>query len=923
MDPYSNPAISRFLSKHNPNNSINNNQKLNNSATGAPGTAPSTTPSPPPSAHSVLIPKLASSSTLTSLNPLSPNQESALSCDDFFSNSNTDDPNSSSNVPTPVVKPASPPLNPNMNHEERQVFLNDDSLIPPSSMSPLTETRNFLDRQQQQQQQKKSSYSNLTKLQSMFICNAKANSHLNSNANATCLVPSNSSRNSLVQPDIEPSLVSQSGRNPPPLFSTSPQFLQNPFYGQPESATSSSRSKHKSYGLLQDDQHLPGEYLPEIGFNRAPSFPSEDYLDVVSTLSPDQIQALPFSIRRKVKSVLSGSATETDVRNISQNLDSIMHYASTAEPPSQENSDCDTSADPTPTSSTPAMAIRPGLNPLPRASPGISPNTSAFFGEPNNLNETLLSPSSQSLLRAQQPTFMSPREYSDNPVSFFIPNSHRRLHRAATSVYPPHHSNHSSNSNTRHNSISASTGANRNNLSRSASLSFSSSSNNSPALQYLTRFASNTFSPGGASEAGSFAANGEEMGQEIGDYVIGKQIGYGGFSQVKEAHTITKDGVKETLAVKIVHKVASNAPTRNPDMIMARDTASADRLEQIQNEFDHEVSLWKTLDHPNILKLLSVHEDETATYCFTNKITGGTLFDLVKKTHHKGLQPSLAIHYTKQLASALLYLHDMQSIVHRDVKPENCLIEEEQNGDTTLVLCDFGMSDYFDNEILTGIEEEEGENDDNEDGDEDDEMHSDGDDRFRCPRKIGPSETSSILNQYHVHQSPSAIALKKNQVTSPSSSTRPSRQNSLFGGAALSSCSTTDQNIGSLPYASPELLESSKPIFSPTVDIWAYGVLVYSMFRGHLPWNHAFAPKLRELIIKGEWAESEFEEHVRDRVNPSDSNSSGSSDKDAYANKMARWVLELVRGCLEVDIATRFTIRQIVDHLGKYQEITS
>lgn len=625
--------------------------------------------------------------------------------------------------------------------------------------------------------------------------------------------------------------------------------------------------KTKPYGSLTDrstsnhtsveTSHFRGEYLPEPSHITSP-------IEAVSSLSPDQIQALPFSFRRRVKSVLSGTASETDLRTVGDNIDTILELSGSA-----------SSKDSTPIGTTPAMAIgHKRVANLQRDSPSVSPNTSTFFNY--SQPESLLSPSSQSYLRQQNSDALS-----------FSASSHKKLHRAAT-MYPAVSSRKVGSLSSRHNSVSASNL--RGNISRSASLS---SANNSPALQFLTRIASNTFSPSAASNSEC-----EDMGEQIGDYVIGKMIGYGGFSEVKEAHTIDDTGAKKTKAVKIVRKLPQNAPFRNPDIVGDEE----DRLEKLHEEFDHEVLLWKTLNHPNILKLLCVHDNDHATYCFTEKITGGTLFDLIKLSKRKGLPTAECIDFSKQLAAALLYLHETQKIVHRDVKPENCLIEIEKDGKKRLVVCDFGMSDYF------GIESND---------EEDCDMEILDNDQFGVShygQKIGPSRTSSILNQYHG---------KKSETSSKVSSTKPSRQNSLLSGnhnnssqfsgisSSVSSLSfTTDNNIGSLPYASPELLLSPSPIFHPTIDIWAYGVLVYFMFKGSLPWQHPLAPKLREMILKGDWQPNEFEAHVFQKL----LNESGNSEDHSRLKAIAEKITNLVANCLQIDPEKRFTIRQIVEY---------
>lgn len=708
-----------------------------------------------------------------------------------------------------------------MNIEDHRVYYNDDSLIPPSSLPPLTETKKFLDSRQQQSQAKENSFNDLSKLTSKFPLGYSPDASVK----LTHFVP---------VPSSQPISTSQLGNILPQLG------LQDP--------NSALSQRSKSYGSLQQTQDDAGEYLPST-----PSFQTEDYLDVLSNLTPDQIQAQPFTMRRRIKALMSGTATDADVRTVSQNLNSIMQAAASAEGSSQENSNTalSTPQDTEPVNTnTSAMPIQPSLV---GRSPVISPNTSVFFNEA----DSILSPSSQSILRSQ--SLLGSRQASmDRSATFNLGGTPRHIHRSATMYQgTPRQS---------------SAGSERR-CSRSASLS---SSVNSPALQYLTRFASHSFSP----SADPFARD-SSAGEEVGGYIIGKMIGYGGFSEVKEAHTI-ENGEKKTLAVKIVHKIASNIPVRNPEIM------TQDALDQVQNAFLHEVTLWKTLDHPNILKLLNVYEDDKAVYCFTDKISGGTLFDLIRKTKRKGLRPRLAINYIQQISSALLYLHETMHIVHRDIKPENCLIEEESDGRSRVVLCDFGMSDNFHTDEM----------DDNMGDENGNEGYWSEVGPSRACGLFGPADTSSQLNQYH--------RSTDKPHSSKSSSRATSRRNSLFADSPSSSSVASD-NFGSLPYASPEVLESKTPIFLPTVDMWALGILMYTMFEGRFPWQHTFAPKLRTMITEAKWSKEAFGQRVYEL-------SLQDGDSPQAAEKVSRQVLLAVMCCLEPDVEQRWTIRQVAEH---------
>jgi serine/threonine protein kinase len=169
----------------------------------------------------------------------------------------------------------------------------------------------------------------------------------------------------------------------------------------------------------------------------------------------------------------------------------------------------------------------------------------------------------------------------------------------------------------------------------------------------------------------------DDEGQEIGSYIIGRQIGVGGFSVVKEAIAI--DNAKQVHAVKIVRKHATTDEWGN---------------ESLQTHFEHEINVWKCLSNRYILPLLSVVETSYATWAFTLLFTGGTLFDAFKD-HRQGLPPMMALKYAYQLASALRYLHQDARVVHRDVKLENCILDAPMAEGGNLRLCDFGLADFL------------------------------------------------------------------------------------------------------------------------------------------------------------------------------------------------------------------------------------
>ncbi|PYH99340.1 kinase-like protein [Aspergillus ellipticus CBS 707.79] len=336
------------------------------------------------------------------------------------------------------------------------------------------------------------------------------------------------------------------------------------------------------------------------------------------------------------------------------------------------------------------------------------------------------------------------------------------------------------------------------------------SSGKSPASMFLSMWSASAEEP---------APQPDDEGQMVGtEYVLGKQIGFGGFSTVKEAYKVEESGKTKRLAVKIVKKQISGRSEKEND--------------EVQAEFDHEVRVWRYLSHPNVLTLDAVYETDYATFCFTKLAIGGTLFDLVRQ-NRQGLDMKLAKKYTYQLACAVRYLHEDARVVHRDIKLENCLLDPtESSGGTqgsTLVLCDFGMAEWM--------------NTDNDDASSD--PYDNAADR-PPPKNIGPAGSSTSV-------------------------------------------------AGSLEYASPELLHSDNGLIRPCVDMWAFGVIVYTVLVGSRPFQDAFAPRIVTNITSGNWN--------KDAV---------LGEADSPLRQEKEDALELIMGCLHMNVARRWTIRDVI-----------
>ena len=123
-----------------------------------------------------------------------------------------------------------------------------------------------------------------------------------------------------------------------------------------------------------------------------------------------------------------------------------------------------------------------------------------------------------------------------------------------------------------------------------------------------------------------------------------------------------------------------------------------------QTLIEKEIQIQLSLNHPNIVRLYSYHEDNKNYYLILEYVNGGTLFNKIKL--QRNFDEKTAFNYFIQITNAINFLHEF-NYVHRDIKPENILIQinnEENNINNnninninsvtgineTCKLCDFG-----------------------------------------------------------------------------------------------------------------------------------------------------------------------------------------------------------------------------------------
>ena len=102
-----------------------------------------------------------------------------------------------------------------------------------------------------------------------------------------------------------------------------------------------------------------------------------------------------------------------------------------------------------------------------------------------------------------------------------------------------------------------------------------------------------------------------------------------------------------------------------------------------------EIEIMKICQHPNIIKLYDVIENENYIYIIMEYCSGYDLFNYIEKRNYK-LPENRAVEIIYKLCSAVKYIHSF-GIVHRDLKPENILMTDESET-SDIRLLDFGLS---------------------------------------------------------------------------------------------------------------------------------------------------------------------------------------------------------------------------------------
>lgn len=179
---------------------------------------------------------------------------------------------------------------------------------------------------------------------------------------------------------------------------------------------------------------------------------------------------------------------------------------------------------------------------------------------------------------------------------------------------------------------------------------------------------------------------GKNKKQFINQYKIVKQLGTGAFATVK---LCVDKNTNKSYAIKIMNKERLKKIRQGKD----------------KNAYDcvmDELKVMERLEHPNIIWLHEIIDDpnQKEIYLVTEYHCKGSLGSMIEKLNkdkkptdkYRGLKPSKVRMYLIDIMRALYYCHKVIKVIHRDIKPDNIMVNHNEEA----VLIDFGVSALVD-----------------------------------------------------------------------------------------------------------------------------------------------------------------------------------------------------------------------------------
>ena len=166
-----------------------------------------------------------------------------------------------------------------------------------------------------------------------------------------------------------------------------------------------------------------------------------------------------------------------------------------------------------------------------------------------------------------------------------------------------------------------------------------------------------------------------DVGSKLDDFQKIKPLGKGHFGSV---YLVTSKLTNKLYAMK---------------EILSSKYTSQEELNQVEKE----IKLLENLRHPHVITYFNSFKENGNIYIIIEYINGGNLEELLIKhiKDKKNIPEKTLWDLLIQSLSGLLYLHEKKKIIHRDIKPDNLLLDDEGH----LKISDFGVSAIKSDEV--------------------------------------------------------------------------------------------------------------------------------------------------------------------------------------------------------------------------------
>lgn len=165
-----------------------------------------------------------------------------------------------------------------------------------------------------------------------------------------------------------------------------------------------------------------------------------------------------------------------------------------------------------------------------------------------------------------------------------------------------------------------------------------------------------------------------------GQYTIDGYLSAGGFGVTY----LARDSLQRVVVIK--ECFPNSMCCRSEGRVRARSSSQEDEFKAVVRNFGQEALRMSKLEHPNIVGVHQVFEDNNTAYMALDFVEGRDLLEIVEEDREK-LPPAEVKRILLTLLDAIRYIHS-QDVLHRDIAPDNILLDKTGKP----VLIDFGAA---------------------------------------------------------------------------------------------------------------------------------------------------------------------------------------------------------------------------------------